>query len=100
MRVIAKSTLEAFWARHADAEQPLKAWHAEVAKAAWRGPSDIRRRYASASFLPDNRVVFNIKGNEYRLVVHVKYDFGIVFVKFVGTHAEYDRINATTIKHR
>lgn len=100
MRIIAKSTLEAFWKRHADAEQPLKAWHAEVAKAAWRGPGDIKRRYASASFLPDNRVVFNLKGNEYRLVAHVKYDFGIVFVKFVGTHAEYDRINAATIKHR
>jgi mRNA interferase HigB len=98
VRVIAKRTLRAFWeAGHPDAQGPLKAWHKEAEKAQWAGTADIKARYGSASFLPGNRVVFNIRGNTYRLIVRVRYDLGIVFIRWVGTHAAYDRIDATTI---
>ena len=90
MRVISRKALRRFWERHADSEMPLRAWFKEAKEAAWQGPSDLKARYASASFLANDLVVFNIKGNEYRLVVAVRYDFGIVYVRFVGTHAEYD----------
>ena len=95
--MIARKALRDFWERHADAEQPLRAWFQETKNTAWEKPSDIKERYASASFLPGDRVVFNIKGNTYRLVVAIKYDLGIVFIRFVGTHADYDRIDAETI---
>ena len=94
MRIIAKRTLQAFWRRHPDAEGPLLAWYREAEKAGWAGPADIKARYRNASFLGDNRVVFNIKGNDYRLVVRINYPHGIVYVRFVGTHAEYDKIDA------
>ncbi len=81
----------------ADSEAPLRAWFKEAKEAGWKGPSEIKERYASASFLANDRVVFNIKGNDYRLVVAVRYDFGIVYIRFVGTHAEYDKIDAATI---
>ena len=98
MRVIAKRTLRAFWeAGHPDARGPLEAWHNEAEKARWAGTADIKARYSSASFLPGNRVVFNIRGNTYRLIVRIRYDLGIVFVRWVGTHAAYDRIDATTV---
>jgi mRNA interferase HigB len=98
VRVIAKRALREFWeAGHADAEQPLKAWHQEAEKASWTGPADIKRRYASASFVGKDRVVFNIGGNKYRLIVAVKYQPQIVLVRFVGTHSEYDRIDAAEI---
>lgn len=97
MRVISRKALREFWERHADSEMPLRAWFKEAKEAGWKGPSEIKKRYASASFLADDRVVFNIKGNEYRLVVAVRYDFGIVYIRFVGTHAEYDKIDAATI---
>jgi mRNA interferase HigB len=97
LRIFSRSTLTAFWKAHADAEEPLRAWFAEVEKAQWQGPKDIKRAYASASFVGDNRVVFNIKGNTYRLIVHVKYEFHNVFIRFVGTHAEYDKIDGDTI---
>jgi mRNA interferase HigB len=97
VRVIAKSTLRAFWARHADCEQQLKTWFKETEDAHWRGPNEIKREYPSASFLADNRVVFNIKGNHYRLVVKINYDYGIVWIRFIGTHQEYDKINASSI---
>nr|WP_301288426.1 type II toxin-antitoxin system HigB family toxin [Natronospira proteinivora] len=86
-----------FWEKHPDAAEPLKAWHSEVEHAAWKTPQDIKNRYGSASFVGNNRVVFNIGGNKYRLVVRVRYDLGIVFVRFIGTHAEYDRINVETV---
>ena len=98
MRVIAVSTLRAFWARHADAEQPLKAWFEEASKAAWTQPSDIKAHYRSASVLKNRRVVFNIKGNDYRLIVSVAYRLQVVYVKFIGTHAEYDAIDAETVE--
>lgn len=98
MKVIAVSRLRNFWHRHPDSEQPLKAWYDEVRHASWQTPQDIRNSYARASFLGRNRVVFNIKGNDFRLVVAVAYRFHAVYIKFIGTHAEYDRINATTVE--
>jgi mRNA interferase HigB len=98
MRVIAVSTLRAFWERHADAEQPLKAWYEEVTSAVWTQPADIKAQYRSASVLKNRRVVFNIKGNDYRLIVAIAYKVQIVYVKFVGTHKEYDAVDAETIE--
>lgn len=97
MRVIAVSTLRTFWKRHPDAEPPLKAWFEEATSASWTRPADIKARYRSASILKNRRVVFNIKGNDYRLVVAVAYRLQIVYVKFVGTHEEYDAIDAETV---
>ena len=94
MRIISKKTLREFWERHPDSEQPLQAWYLEVRKADWASPDQVRRRFSRVSLLPDNRVVFRIKGNAYRLVVKVFYARRIVFIRFVGTHAEYDRIDA------
>lgn len=97
MRIIARRTLRAFWEKHRGAEQPLKSWYREASQATWAGPEDIKRRYRHASFLRGNRVVFNIGGNKYRLVAHINYPFRVLYVRFVGTHAEYDRINAEDI---
>jgi mRNA interferase HigB len=97
MRVIAVSTLRAFWERFPDAEQPLKAWHEEAVKAAWAQPADIKAQYRSASVLKNRRVVFNIKGNDYRLIAAIAYRLQVVYVKFVGTHKEYDAIDAETV---
>lgn len=99
MRVIARSELQAYWKRRGrgDAEQPLRAWLAEAREAEWRSPADIKGRYPSASFLADNRVVFNIGGNKHRLVVHVNYEARVVLIKFVGSHGEYDVIDAATV---
>lgn len=97
MRVIAKRSLREFWRRHADAEQPLKAWHDEALKAKWTKPGDIKAMYRNASFVANNRVVFNIAGNKYRLVVAVDYPRQALFIKFVGTHAEYDRVDVETV---
>ena len=98
MRVVAVSTLRTFWERHPDAEQPLKAWFEEATNASWTQPSDIKERYRSASILKNRRVVFNIKGNDYRLVVAIAYKLQVlVDVKFVGTHKEYDAVDAETV---
>jgi mRNA interferase HigB len=97
LRVIAKNTLRDFWEKHPDCEQQLKAWYQEAEDAAWKGPNNIKRDYPSASFLVDNRVVFNIKGNHYRLIVKINYSYSMVWIRFVGTHAEYDKIDATKI---
>lgn len=97
MRVIAKSTLRAFWTKHPDCEQQLKCWFKEAEQATWKVPRDIKKDYPSASFLHDNRVVFNIKGNNYRLVVRINFDYGIVWIRFVGTHAQYDKMEASKI---
>lgn len=98
MRVIAVASLRAFWLQHPDVEQPLKAWYEEASKASWMQPSDIKAQYRSASILKNRRVVFNIKGNDYRLVVAVAYRLQIVYVKFIGTHPQYDAIDANTIE--
>lgn len=97
MHIIALKTLRVFWETHPDAEQPLRAWYAIARRAQWRTPADIRAVYGSASFVGNNRVVFNIKGNDYRLIVLAEYNKGKLFIRFVGTHAEYDRIDASTI---
>jgi len=97
MRVIAVSTLRTFWERYPDAEQPLKAWYEEATSASWIQPADVKAQYRSASVLKNRRVVFNIKGNDYRLIVAIAYKLQIVYVKFVGTHKEYDAVDAETI---
>lgn len=91
-------TLRNFWERHPDAEQPLKAWVEEATSANWAQPADIKAKYRSASVLKSRRVVFNIKGNDYRLIVAVAYNLQIVYVKFVGTHKEYDAVDAETVE--
>jgi mRNA interferase HigB len=98
MRIIAVSYLRSFWETHPDAEQPLKLWRGEVKMANWSKPADIRAHYRSASFLKNRRVVFNIKGNDYRLVASVAYRYQAVFVKVIGTHAEYDLIDVETVE--
>lgn len=99
MRVITKGRLQNYWQQpgREDAEEPLRAWYAEAKRASWQAPADIKARYRSASFISDNRVVFNIGGNKHRLVVHLNYALGIVLIKFVGSHQEYDAIQAATV---
>lgn len=100
MRVIALRTLRDFWANHergAEARAQLEAWYAEVRAADWAGPHDVKAQYRTASILKDGRVVFNICGNKYRLVVWINYPYRVVYVRFVGTHAEYDAIDAQSI---
>ncbi len=97
MNVISKRTLVQFYERHPQARAALEVWHSDARKAQWTSPDDIKRVYASASFLKDNRIVFNIKGNDFRLIVHIDYRRKIVRVKFVGTHSQYDKINAEEI---
>lgn len=97
MRVIAKSTLREFWLKHADCEQSLKSWYNEAEKSNWRRPNDIKTEYPSASILGDNRVVFNIKGNLYRLIIKINYDHQMIWIRFIGTHSSYDKVDATKI---
>ena len=94
MRLIAKKILRDFWETHPDSEQQLKAWYHETSKAKWTTPGKIKREYPSASFLAVNRVVFNIKGNHYWLIVKINYNYQMVWIRFIGTHAAYDKINA------
>lgn len=97
MRIIAKRTLVQFCEAHADAAKPLIAWHDFVLKANWLTPQDIKNDFATASFVGNNRVVFNIGGNNYRLVVEIAYQIGVVWIKFIGTHADYDKIDVESI---
>jgi mRNA interferase HigB len=100
MRVIALSTLKAFWAKspmYRDAEEPTLAWYREVLKADWATPSQVKAQFGSASVLRDGRVVFNIAGNKYRVVVRINYPYRVVYVRFIGTHRQYDAIDAQTI---
>ena len=97
MRIIARATLREFWLKHADCEQALKAWYQEASKSVWHHPNDIKAEYPSASILADNRIVFNIKGNNYRLIVKINYSYQMMWIRFIGTHAEYDKIDATSI---
>ena len=97
MRVIAKRILRDFWLKHPDCEQQLKAWYQEADEAEWKNPKEIKKDYPSASILEGNRAVFNIKGNHYRLIVKINYSYGMVWIRFIGTHAQYDKIDATKI---
>ena len=100
MRVIALSTLREFWtgkAAYADTREPTLAWYRHVLQADWRSPAEVKREFGSASILRDGRVVFNIAGNKYRIVVWINYPYRVVYVRFIGTHARYDRIDAQTI---
>ena len=97
MRVIAKKILRDFWINYPDAEQQLKSWYQEADNAVWKTPDHIKKVYPSASILPGNRVVFNVKGNHYRLIVKINYYYQVVWIRFIGTHAQYDKIDATNI---
>ncbi|MCW7764332.1 type II toxin-antitoxin system HigB family toxin [Photorhabdus luminescens] len=98
MKIISVSTLKQFWETYPDAEQQLKAWVDEAKKATWKTPTEIKTQYRNASVLKNNRVVFNIKGNSYRLIVSIFYPAGWVYVKFIGTHKQYDAIDANTVE--
>jgi mRNA interferase HigB len=98
MKIIATSHLKAFWQRHPDSEQQLLAWIDEAKRASWSSPTDIKAQYRSASILKSRRVVFNIKGNEYRLVAAIAYRYGAIYIKFIGTHRQYDTIDADTVE--
>lgn len=97
MNVVAKKTLQAFWIEHPKAGSPLRAWFTIARKAEWKSPQDIKDLFRTADFLADNRVVFDIGGNNYRMVCRVSYTHKQVLVKFVGTHAEYEKINANEV---
>jgi mRNA interferase HigB len=101
MRVIALSTLKAFWSsspEYADAIQPGMAWYRETLRADWATPAQVKAQFSSASILKDGRVVFNIAGNKYRLVAWINYPYRVVYIRFFGTHGQYDRIDAQTIR--
>jgi len=98
LKLVAIKHLRDFWSQHPDAEQPLKSWVDEVRHAAWQQPADIKAQFGSASVLKNRRVVFNIKGNDYRLIAAVAYRFGAVYIKFIGTHKAYDAVDAETIE--
>jgi mRNA interferase HigB len=101
MQVIARRTLKQFWARYRQAEGPIRAWLAIVGTAHWANPAEIKRQFGrTIDFVGDNRVIFDLGGNKYRLVVHVSFTFGRLLVKFIGTHAEYDRIDPETVSWR
>jgi mRNA interferase HigB len=97
LRVIAKKTLVEFWSKHTDSEQSLKSWYQEVIKGKWKNNNEIKNDYPNLSILKDNRVCFNIKGNHYRLIVKINYNFQIMWIRFIGTHKDYNNIDANKI---
>jgi mRNA interferase HigB len=99
MRIISRKALRQFWEQrqYADSEQPLRAWFREASRADWKSPAEIKDVYRSTSIVGNDRVVFNIAGNKYRLVARVNYAYGIVYIRFVGTHRQYDRIDASEV---
>lgn len=97
MRVIAKKILRDFWKKHTDCEQQLKSWYRETEKSEWNNIYELKKEYPSASILKDNRIVFNIKGSDNRLIVKFNFVYKICWIRFVGTHSEYDKINANNI---
>ena len=98
MHIISRRTLRAFWQVHADSEQALRAWYQEAKAARWADTTDVKARYPSADFVAGNRVIFNIKGNSYRLILAFDYQRHLGWIKFIGTHAEYDRIDVATVE--
>jgi mRNA interferase HigB len=97
MRILSRNTLREFWRSNLAAEEALKTWYYEASHADWQSPADVKTAHRNASIIANNRVIFNIKGNSYRLIVAIRYDIGIIFIRFIGTHAEYDKVNAETI---
>lgn len=100
MRIIALSTLKQFWERnpaYTDAAEPVRAWYRRVLRADWASPADVKQDFGNASILKDGRVVFNIAGNKYRLVVWINYPYRVVYIRFIGTHRQYDQIDAQVI---
>ncbi|MDO8997175.1 MAG: type II toxin-antitoxin system HigB family toxin [Sediminibacterium sp.] len=97
MRVIAKKILRDFWIKYPDCEQQLKSWYSEAIDAEWKSPNEIKREFPSASIIENNRFVFNIKGNSYRLIVKINYGYQIIWIRFIGTHKQYDKIDASNI---
>jgi mRNA interferase HigB len=97
LRVISKKILREFWEIHSDCEQQLKSWFKETSQAEWKNPNDIKLEYPNASILSNNRVIFNIKGNNYRLIVKINYEYEMVWIRYIGTHSDYDDINAEKI---
>ncbi len=96
-RIIAKRTLREFWEKNPDSEQYLKTWFETASNAEWKSPNDVKNTFANASIMKNSRVVFNIKGNSYRLIVKFNYEKQWAFIRFIGTHADYDKINADEI---
>ena len=97
MRLIALSTLKAFWERHPDVEQPLLSWHEQVKHSDWQTPAEVKADFGSASILQNSRVVFNLAGNKYRLVTWINYPYRVIYIRFVGTHRDYGQIDAQRI---
>jgi len=97
VRVISRRTLREFWKKHPDSEEQLKAWYRETEKAHWKNINELKSEYPNASILNDNKIVFNIKGNKYRIIVKINFEFQISWILFTGTHAEYDKINANKL---
>jgi mRNA interferase HigB len=97
VRIISRKTLKEFWEKYPDSEEHLKAWYQIANDAEWATPQDIKEQYRNASILKDGRVVFNIKGNTYRLVVWINYEFYTIYIRFVGTHEEYDETDVQTV---
>ena len=97
MRVIAKKILRQFWEKHPNCEQQLKSWHQEPTESSWDNSNDIKKDFPTASILGDNRIVFNVKGNHYRLIVKISYTHQMVWIRFIGSHTEYNKIDATKI---
>jgi mRNA interferase HigB len=97
MRILSRSTLRNFWETHPDVEEALKTWYYEASHADWQSPAQIKLAHRNASVIANNRVVFNIKGNSYRLIVSIRYDTGLIFIRFIGTHAAYDKVDAGTV---
>lgn len=97
MRIIAKKILRDFWENHPDSEEQLKSWYREASKTVWKNPNELKELYPSASILSNNRICFNIKGNHYRLIVRINYEYQMIWIRFIGTHEEYDKIDATNI---
>jgi mRNA interferase HigB len=99
MRIVAITALQAFWAKHPDSKVPLQSWYALASRAKWKSPADIKAAYRNASFIANERVVFNIKGNDYRLVAAIDFEKAIVWIKWVGSHTDYDKIDVKRVQH-
>jgi mRNA interferase HigB len=97
MRLVAIGTLRRFWTKHSDSKEQLLAWYKVVKSSDWKSPNEVKRQFRSASIIGGNRVVFNIAGNKYRLIVKIHYNTGVVFVRFIGTHKQYDAVNAEEV---